>query len=97
MSSTISTEQHAVRLTINPIFCDLFSLGTVSHILVLREVLGLGLAEAKAWIDRAVFDGEIVEIPAESREQALLLQQRLLALQGPKIQAELVSRLGMVD
>jgi hypothetical protein len=32
------------------------------------------------------------EIPAESREQARLLQQRLLALQGPEIQAEIVSR-----
>lgn len=92
MSTTPLPERYAVRLTIHPVFCGIGSVGTISHIFVLREVLGLGLVEAKAWIDRAVFNEEIVEIPAESREQALLLQQRLLALQGPELQAEIVPR-----
>jgi hypothetical protein len=44
--------------------------GTVDAITVLRNALNLSLAQAKAVIDTAVFDGQVARILAETAEQA---------------------------
>lgn len=69
----------SIVLSIEADLCGPVSVGTVSVIQLLRAELGLGLAEACEYVNRCVFDGETVEIPAPSRgaaERALELLAR---------------------
>jgi hypothetical protein len=66
----------SIILSIEPDMCGPVSVGTVSVIQLLRAELDLGLKEAMEYVNRCVFDGETVEIPAPSREAA----DRALAL-----------------
>lgn len=70
--------RYAVRLRIEPVWVDgVMSWGSIAHIRVVREELGLGLADAKTIVDRCVFGGETVESPVESAELAIRLRDRL--------------------
>lgn len=53
------------------------SVGTVAHVKILREALGLGLADAKQIVDRCVFAGEEVEIACPSSDVAKSLADKL--------------------
>lgn len=65
----------SIILSIEADLCGPVSVGTVSVIQLLRTELDLGLNEASEYVNRCVFDGETVEIPAPSLEAA----QRALA------------------
>jgi len=56
------------------------SLGTVDVVKVVRTYTGLGLGEAKALVDRCVFDGETVTITDLSDASASALASALRAL-----------------
>lgn len=74
--------RYAVRLHIDPVLGPAgISVGSISHIKILKYELGLGLADAKEYIDRCVFGGETVDIPVDSFDQALRLQREFEALQ----------------
>ncbi len=64
------TTRHWIRIRALSKFCGPASVGTVEAITVLRNVLNLSLAQAKAVIDTAVFDGQVARILAETEEQA---------------------------
>ena len=57
-----------VHLNVEPVFCGPASVGTVELIKLVRERFGLSLAEAKAYVDRCVFDGETVALVAPTDE-----------------------------
>jgi ribosomal protein L7/L12 len=79
-----------IQLRIDPVLCGPVSVGTVSVIKLLRDRLGLSLADAKKYIDRCVFDGETVTIHVESVEAAENLARDLVATSAPaKIYADL--------
>jgi hypothetical protein len=82
-----------VRLRIEPVWVDgVMSWGTIAHIRVVREELGVGLADAKAIVDRCVFGDETVDIPVESAELAIRLRERLRDLSHlpPKVTVTLL-------
>jgi hypothetical protein len=58
------------------------SLGTVSVIDAVRRHAGLSLSEAKRLIDRAVFDGETVEVTLPTVGAARTLAAALVALES---------------
>ena len=72
-----------ILMSIDGEFCGPASRGTVRHIQVIRETLGLSLAEAKQIVDRCVFDEETVEIEVESEALAAELTRRLGELEEP--------------
>jgi hypothetical protein len=81
-----------VDLQIAGVFRGPASIATSSIVALLREHAGLELVEARDLVDRALFGGERVAIPAPSREAA----ERLVAAlaqspEGPSIRA-VVSR-----
>ena len=55
-----------VRIHIEPHFLGPASVGTITPIRILRDVLGMRLRDAKDCIDRCVFEGETVELEAPS-------------------------------
>lgn len=77
----------SIVLRIEPDLCGPFSVGTVAVIKSLQSALGLGLDEAADYVNRCVFDGETVEIPAPSLETA----ERAIALlaENPRTSAHL--------
>jgi hypothetical protein len=77
----------SIVLRIEPDLCGPFSVGTVGVIKSLQSALGLELDEAADYVNRCVFDGETVEIPAPSVEVA----ERTIALlaQNPRTSAHL--------
>ena len=77
----------SIVLRIEPDLCGAFSVGTVAVIKSLASALGLGLDEAADYVNRCVFDGETVEIPAPSVEAA----ERTVALlaRSPRTSAHL--------
>jgi hypothetical protein len=77
----------SIVLRIEPDLCGPVSVGTVGVIQSLQNALGLGLDEAADYVNRCVFDGETVEIPAPSVEDAERAI-RLLA-QSPRTSAHL--------
>lgn len=78
----------SVSLSIEPDLCGPVSVGTVAVILVIRERLGQSLADAASFVNRAVFDGETVSIPAPSAAAAVECAAALTALSTPaKVQA----------
>ena len=78
-----------LRIRIEPSFCGPFSMGTIPAIKMLRAELGLGLADAKAYIDRCVFEGEVVDIEIESAEVAASIAAKLTATSA-RIHAEVI-------
>ncbi len=69
-----------VRLSIEPELCGPVSVGTVAVIKLVREHLGVSLAEAMDSVNRCVFDGEEVELFAPSTETATRLVAALAEL-----------------
>jgi hypothetical protein len=59
-----------VVLSIEPDLCGPFSVGTVGVIRLLSRELDLELFEACEYVNRCVFDGETVVIPAPSEASA---------------------------
>jgi len=72
-----------IQLRVEPVFCGPSSVGTVELIKLIRKRFGLSLADANAYVDRCVFAGEIVTIPAESPETAAAFAREAVALQTP--------------
>ncbi len=72
-----------IRITIEPEFLGPVSVGTITPIKVLRDQLGLPLAVAKRFIDRAVFEGEEVEIPVDTLAKATAVADALRNTPGP--------------
>jgi hypothetical protein len=59
-----------IALTIVGAFCGPMSIGTVAVIRAIEQHLGLPLAEANEFVDRCVFGGEKVLLPAPTRAAA---------------------------
>jgi ribosomal protein L7/L12 len=74
---------HVVQLEIRPHFVGPASVGTVAAVKVLRRYLGAAMGEAKSLVDRAVFDGDRVEIRVDDADAAEALAGELNALPGP--------------
>ena len=82
-----------LRIRIRPELRGPVSVGTITPVKVLRDELGISIGEAKAYIDRCVFGGEVVEIEVESEELARAVAQKLDATPPPaKVYAEVVIR-----
>ena len=80
-----------LSIRIEPEFCDGFSIGTVEIIKLIREELNLSLTEAKAYIDRCVFEGETVLVLIPTGIDAESLLTKIQELETPaKIEAFLV-------
>jgi len=80
-----------LSIRIEPELCYGVSFGTVEIIKLIRKRLNLGLAEAKTYVDRCVFDGETVfiSIPTGVDTEKLLFDIR--ELETPvKIEAVIV-------
>jgi hypothetical protein len=60
----------SVVLRIEPELCGPISIGTVSVIRLVSEHLELSLSGAMRYVDRCVFEGEQVHIPAPSEVAA---------------------------
>ncbi|HEY3253281.1 MAG TPA: hypothetical protein VGJ91_05010 [Polyangiaceae bacterium] len=69
-----------IVLTIEGDFCGPLSIGTVAVIRALQKHLDLPLAEANAFVDRCVFEGEQVWLPAATRARAEALLSELSRL-----------------
>lgn len=77
-----------VRLSIEPDLCGPVSVGTLGVIRVLERTLELSLSEALRYVNRSVFDGETVRIPAPSSAAAIACVAELDALRtGASVQA----------
>ncbi len=72
-----------IHLRIQPDLCGPVSVGTVGVIRLLSAHLGLSLADALAIVNRCVFDGECVAIPAPSTDVAERFAREALALRTP--------------
>ena len=80
-----------LRISVTPEFWGPVSVGTVGLIKLVRERCNLGLAEAKGYIDNAVFGGEVVEIPLSEDIDAPALIHEIETLEPPAaIIAELI-------
>ncbi|MFC4314431.1 DUF4375 domain-containing protein [Steroidobacter flavus] len=80
-----------VRLSIEPVFWESTSVGTVEIIKLVQLHAGVDLGEAKRFVDRCVFDGEAVAIPLPSHESAESFIRAVSSLPGPaKMQATLI-------
>lgn len=75
---------HWIRIKAHPKFCGPASVGTVEPIKALQQALGLSLSEAKAAIDKAVFDGETARLLVASKELADAVAHEL-ARKAPNI------------
>lgn len=85
-----------LRIKAEPRFCGPLSVGTVEPMRILRDQLNLSLADAKAAIDSAVFEGLSVRILVASDEQARLLAGAL-ASSAPGIVTAWVEPQARVD
>ena len=72
-----------VQLKIEPEFLGPMSVGTISVVQVLADVLGLGLKDAKDAVDACVFKGETASFHVSSADAGERLCQALSALEGP--------------
>jgi hypothetical protein len=70
----------AIALRIDPELCGPVSVGTVAVIKLLAEHLGLSLSAAMEYVDRAVFEAQIVDVPAPSDECAHAFVAAIAAL-----------------
>jgi hypothetical protein len=55
-----------VTLRIEPELCGPMSIGTVAVVKLVAEHFALGFSTAIAYVDRCVFEGQGVDIPAQS-------------------------------
>jgi hypothetical protein len=72
-----------IRLRIEPRLCGQASIGTGSVVHLIREYCDLDRADAKEIVDRAVFQGEQVEIAASDLANAKRLATALRKLPTP--------------
>ena len=72
-----------VALKVTPVFCGPASVGTVNLIKVVRESMGVSLAEAKELVDDSVFKGEELHLEFVSRDQAQSFVHQVQELDGP--------------
>lgn len=72
-----------IHLRVDPVLCGPISIGTVGLIKLLRDCLGLSLAEAKGYVDRCVFGGETVAIPVKTVKLAEMIAGDVAALSSP--------------
>ncbi len=72
-----------IYLRIEPVFCGPASVGTVELIKLLRDRLELPLPEAKAYVDRCVFNGETVALIAPTDEAAAEFARGVRVLFSP--------------
>lgn len=72
-----------VQLRVEPVFCGPFSVGTIELIKLVRERFGLSLGDAKARVDRCVWDGETVVLEAADMEAATEFAREVSALESP--------------
>ena len=72
-----------IHLRIEPVFCGPASVGTVELIKVLRDRFELSLPEAKAYVDRCVFNGETVALVASTHEAAAEFAREVNAVASP--------------
>jgi hypothetical protein len=80
-----------LRISVIPELCGPVSVGTIDLIKIIRDQCNLGLAEAKAYVDDAVFGGEIVEIPLASDVDGPALIHGIETLETPAtITADLI-------
>lgn len=80
----------SVRISIEPQLCGPVSVGTVAVIKLVRDHLGVSLAEAMSCVDRCVFDGEAVELGAPSSHAAARFVESVAALPAyPRVRAEI--------
>jgi hypothetical protein len=81
-----------VHLRVEPVFYGPASVGTVELIKLVRERFGLSLSDAKAIVDRCVYDGESVAISALALEIANSFARDALVLKTPaKIRVDVES------
>ncbi len=66
-----------IQLSIEPDLCGPISVGTVRIVKLVAHHLALGLSDAIAYVDRCVFEGAIVLIPAPSKDAAEALIREL--------------------
>jgi hypothetical protein len=59
-----------IVLTIESDLCGPMSIGTVAVIRAIEKHLGLSLTQANEFVNRCVFEGEKVTLPAPSRARA---------------------------
>lgn len=71
------TGHHWIRFKAQPQLCGPVSVGTVEAIRMLRDRLNLNLADTKAAIDSAVFDGQVGRILANTQRQANVIARQL--------------------
>ena len=71
-----------VHLSVEPVLWGPMSFGTVELIKVVRARFGLQLGEAKAFIDRCVFEGEVVSF-AVPIEEAKAFAREVGGLKSP--------------
>lgn len=80
-----------LRLSITPKFCGPVSIGTGDLIKVIRDRCGYELVRAKGYVDRAIFDGEVVEIPLPDEVDGQSVLDEIRGLETPaKISVELL-------
>ena len=72
-----------VHLSVEAVLCGPVSIGTVELIKLVRKQFGLSLAEAKAHVDRCVFDGETVALIAPTTEAAEVFAREVGDLKSP--------------
>lgn len=82
-----------IVLRIDGDVCGVTSVGTVAVIRALERCLGLSLSAATEVVNRCVFEGEQVKVPAPTRAaaEALLIQFQTLPA-AARIRAELTSQ-----
>lgn len=73
-----------IVLTIEADLCGPMSIGTVAVIRALSKHLDLALSEANEFVDRCVFDGETVTLPAPTRARAEALLSELGQLRAAR-------------
>ncbi|MBK1856590.1 hypothetical protein JO972_16620 [Verrucomicrobiaceae bacterium 5K15] len=94
LSSTFGKNKNSmkIRFSVDPKFCGPVSIGTLDLIRLIMDRCCLGLGDAKSLVDRAVFDGETVELHVPRDCDAANLLEDMKNLDGPaRVNAEVVS------
>jgi hypothetical protein len=79
-----------IVLSIEADLCGPMSIGTVAVIRAIAKHLGLSLAQANEFVDRCVFEGQKITLPAATRAQAEALLAEFAQLPAaPRIHASI--------
>lgn len=73
----------SISLRVDPDLCGPVSVGTVGLIRLLAEHCELSLPDATEWVNRCVFDGEVVSVPAPTAEAAEHFAAAVAVLRSP--------------